>query len=173
MTFRSLHGGIPEAVTDGGTGFLVREKDHEALFAAMCRVTESLDHLAVMGRAASQAVREKFEQRAQIAQLESFYDEALKPFAYLFERFPSYTQTFVCREAEGMLRRGVNARMISIRSPEERLAADFPADLAAKITYLPPGDNVIALMKTWCDERRLPNKIARVLRDWETKTDRK
>jgi colanic acid/amylovoran biosynthesis glycosyltransferase len=72
----TMHGGIPEAVTDEKTGFLVAERDHEALAAAMFRITESADYLALMGRAASNSVRAEFEHSAQIAKLEGFYDEA-------------------------------------------------------------------------------------------------
>jgi colanic acid/amylovoran biosynthesis glycosyltransferase len=74
----TLHGGIPEAVRDGETGFLVAEKDDAALFAAMCRVTESADHWMKMGRAASASVGVQFEQSAQIAALENCYDEAVE-----------------------------------------------------------------------------------------------
>ncbi len=70
------HGGIPEAVTDGATGFLVAEKDHEALCRMMELITESADHLCVMARAASQSVSDEFEHAKQIAKLESYYDEA-------------------------------------------------------------------------------------------------
>lgn len=72
----TLHGGIPEAVTDGKTGFLVAEKDHEALFRAMSLITESDGLLYVMGQSASRSVGEEFEQGKQIARLESYYDEA-------------------------------------------------------------------------------------------------
>ena len=71
------HGGIPEAVRDEKTGFLVEERDHEALHRAMCRVTESSDYLYIMGQAASESVSAEFERTRQIEKLESCYDEAV------------------------------------------------------------------------------------------------
>jgi colanic acid/amylovoran biosynthesis glycosyltransferase len=70
------HGGIPEAVTHEGTGLLVAEKDDEALFRAICEITEHADSLYIYGAAASRSVREEFEQTKAIERLEAIYDEA-------------------------------------------------------------------------------------------------
>ena len=43
---------------------------------------------------------------------------ALK-FAYLFERFPSFVQTFVYREAVEMLRQGHAPILVSVRRPDD------------------------------------------------------
>jgi len=72
----TTHGGIPEAVTHERTGLLVPERDEEALFRAMCQMTDETDRLYILGDAASRAVREDFEQAKQIEKLESYYDEA-------------------------------------------------------------------------------------------------
>ncbi len=71
------HGGIPEAVEHGHTGWLVPEEDHVALANAMQRIISSPEQMAAMGREASRAVHERFEQRAQTHMLESFYEEAI------------------------------------------------------------------------------------------------
>jgi colanic acid/amylovoran biosynthesis glycosyltransferase len=72
----TTHGGIPEAVTHERTGLLVEERDVEALFRSMCRLAEEPDLFRQLGRAASRAVREEFEQGKQIDKLESYYEEA-------------------------------------------------------------------------------------------------
>ncbi|HZS19068.1 MAG TPA: glycosyltransferase [Candidatus Udaeobacter sp.] len=71
------HGGIPEAVEHGRTGFLVAEEDHVGLADAMHLITRSTDLLARMGTRAHAIVTERFEQETQIEQLESFYEEAI------------------------------------------------------------------------------------------------
>lgn len=48
-------------------------------------------------------------------------------FAYLFERFPSFVQTFVYREAVEMVRQGMNPWLLSLRRPED------PGDLAERV----------------------------------------
>ena len=71
------HGGIPEAVDHGRTGFLVAEEDHVGLANAMQLITTSPVLLERMGERAHATVIERFEQEAQIDQLESFYEEAI------------------------------------------------------------------------------------------------
>jgi len=71
------HGGIPEAVDTGVSGFLVSERDHEALGRAMLDLAADPVRYATMGQAASEAVAERFEQKRQIAVLEDCYREAL------------------------------------------------------------------------------------------------
>lgn len=71
------HGGIPEAVTDGVSGFLTEEGDHAALAKGALRLLGDPALYAEMARAARAEVEEKFERKRQTAVLESYYDEAL------------------------------------------------------------------------------------------------
>lgn len=71
------HGGIPEAVEHGRSGFLVPEEDHIALANAMQEITHSRGLLGEMGLRARAAVTDRFEQETQIDLLESFYKEAI------------------------------------------------------------------------------------------------
>ena len=71
------HGGIPEAVEHGRTGWLVPEEDHIALANAMQEITRSPRVLTEMGLRAREAVIKRFGQEAQIDQLEWFYEEAI------------------------------------------------------------------------------------------------
>ena len=71
------HGGIPEAVEHGRTGWLVPEEDHIALANAMQEIARSPRVLTEMGLRAREAVIKRFAQEAQIDQLEWFYEEAI------------------------------------------------------------------------------------------------
>src|SRR5213595_2662139 len=71
------HGGIPEAVEHGRTGWLVPEEDHIALANAMQDIARSPRVLTEMGLRAREAVIKRFAQEAQIDQLEWFYEEAI------------------------------------------------------------------------------------------------
>jgi colanic acid/amylovoran biosynthesis glycosyltransferase len=71
------HGGIPEAVEQGRSGCLVEERDFEALALAMKNLVRSPFAFREMGALASESVAANFEQREQIRQLESHYDEAI------------------------------------------------------------------------------------------------
>jgi colanic acid/amylovoran biosynthesis glycosyltransferase len=71
------HGGIPEAVDHGRTGFLVPEEDHVGLANAMQLITSSPAVFKQMGERAHATIAERFGQDVQIDQLESFYEEAI------------------------------------------------------------------------------------------------
>jgi colanic acid/amylovoran biosynthesis glycosyltransferase len=71
-------GGIPEGIADGETGFLVPEKDPEALAR---RMAELLDDPALrlrMGVRARTFALERFDIRRQTGKLEAFYDGLLR-----------------------------------------------------------------------------------------------
>jgi len=59
----------------------------------------------------------------------------MNSFAYLFERFPSFVQTFVYREAVEMVRRGMQPWLVSIRRPVDPV--DLTAEMDADVYYLP------------------------------------
>ncbi len=59
-------------------------------------------------------------------------------FAYLYERFPSFVQTFVYREAIEMVRQGMEPLLVSIRRPDD--PPEVAAQLAANVLYLPESD---------------------------------
>ncbi len=71
------HGGIPEAVRDGVSGLLVAEARPDRPAEAMIRLASDPARWAAMAAAAAGDVRENFEATAQIAKLETVYDEAL------------------------------------------------------------------------------------------------
>src|SRR4029078_3626712 len=71
------HGGIPEAVEHGRTGFLVAEEDHVGLANAMQLIAGSPLLLQEMGARAHATIEERFGQETQIDRLESFYEEAI------------------------------------------------------------------------------------------------
>lgn len=69
------HSGIPEAIIDDETGFLVPERDAEALAARMAVLLGSVDLRERMGAAARRLAEARFDLRAQSARLETIYDE--------------------------------------------------------------------------------------------------
>jgi colanic acid/amylovoran biosynthesis glycosyltransferase len=71
------HGGIPEAIQHGRTGWLVPEEDHSSLARTMQEITSSPGILNEMGLRARQTVTQQFQQHTQIRLLESFYEEAI------------------------------------------------------------------------------------------------
>ena len=75
----TTHSGIPEAVKDGVSGFLVPEGNAGALAARIADVLES-DQLRLDMRAAARRLAEqKFDRQILTARLEAIYDEVAGP----------------------------------------------------------------------------------------------
>jgi glycosyltransferase involved in cell wall biosynthesis len=70
-------GGIPEAVIDGQTGFLVPERDAEGLALKIGMLLADRPLRLAMGIAARRLVEQKFDLVTQTRGLETLYDEAL------------------------------------------------------------------------------------------------
>jgi glycosyltransferase involved in cell wall biosynthesis len=70
----SDHAGIPEAVEDGRTGFLVAEGDVDALARRLLDLLGSLELRLGMGAAARALAEERFDSVRQSRRLESLYD---------------------------------------------------------------------------------------------------
>lgn len=69
------HSGIPEAVTDGETGFLVPEGDSAALAARIGELLAADGLQQAMGAAARRLAQERFDRARLTARLEAIYDQ--------------------------------------------------------------------------------------------------
>ncbi|HXW14593.1 MAG TPA: glycosyltransferase [Terriglobia bacterium] len=71
-------GGIPEAVAEGETGFLVKERDWQALANRLLRVLTDRDLWARFSQAGQSRVRTLFDIRKQAMALDSIYQQVLE-----------------------------------------------------------------------------------------------
>jgi glycosyltransferase involved in cell wall biosynthesis len=71
--FATDHGGIPEAVENGVSGVLVRERDHEAIANALLNATQDSDSLARIARNGAEVVQKNFDLQAHAQRLEEIY----------------------------------------------------------------------------------------------------
>jgi colanic acid/amylovoran biosynthesis glycosyltransferase len=72
------HGGIPEAIQHGVSGWLVPERDVAALGEGLLALADDPALLKTMAEAGARVVAEHFESRAQAAKLEGYYAEAIE-----------------------------------------------------------------------------------------------
>jgi colanic acid/amylovoran biosynthesis glycosyltransferase len=70
------HGGIPEIIDDGGTGFLVPERDAESLADRLLRLVRDPALLERLSRAAREKMLREYDNRVRVRALEELYDEA-------------------------------------------------------------------------------------------------
>lgn len=69
----------------------------------------------------------------------------MNSFAYLFERYPRFVQTFCYREVEEMRRQGMAPLVVSIRRPDD--PPDCAVALGGEVLYLPPTVAVLGAKK--------------------------
>src|SRR5216117_2816161 len=95
----------------------------------------------------------------------------MTPFAYLFERFPSFGQTFCYREVAELYRQGVAAPIFSIRNPKDEPAQDWDARIVRRVHYLPDEKELLDDVRRASKKGRLPPEIVAALDEWGRRTD--
>jgi colanic acid/amylovoran biosynthesis glycosyltransferase len=72
----SRHGGIPEIIDDGVTGYLVAERDVASIADRMRRLVREPALRERLGAAAREKMRREYDNTARVRALEDLYDEA-------------------------------------------------------------------------------------------------
>src|SRR6266550_5142763 len=92
-------------------------------------------------------------------------------FAYLFERFPSFGQTFCYREVAELYRQGITPLIFSIRNPKDEPAQDWDTRIVKRVHYLPEEKELLEEVQRASKERRLTPAIIAALDEWGRRTD--
>ncbi|MBU0552868.1 glycosyltransferase [Myxococcota bacterium] len=74
----TLHGGIPEIIDDGETGYLVAEHDAAALGARLTQLLSDEVLQARLGAAARRKMEREYDIRQRVNALEDIYDQAIE-----------------------------------------------------------------------------------------------
>jgi colanic acid/amylovoran biosynthesis glycosyltransferase len=74
----TYHAGIPEVVTSGRDGILVREGDSEALASELARLIKTPRLREELGSAAARKARDSFDARTRGVALETIYDDLIR-----------------------------------------------------------------------------------------------
>ncbi len=92
-------------------------------------------------------------------------------FAYLFERFPSFGQTFCYREVAELDRQGVASPIFSIRNPKGEPPQDWDARIVKRVHYLPEEKELLDDVQRALKKRKLTPEIVTALDEWGRRTD--
>jgi colanic acid/amylovoran biosynthesis glycosyltransferase len=91
--------------------------------------------------------------------------------AYLFERFPSFTQTFCYREVVELRRQACVPTVFSIRPAEEGPAETWDASLVSEVNYLPEEKEIVGEVEKAVRRDTLPIAAAQAIENWGRQTD--
>lgn len=92
-------------------------------------------------------------------------------FAYLFERFPSFGQTFCYREVAELDRQGVTPPIFSIRRPKDEPPQDWDPRIVARVHYLPEEAELVPEIDRLLKRKALPARVGDLLAGWGRRTD--
>ena len=92
-------------------------------------------------------------------------------FAYLFERFPSFGQTFCYREVAELYRQGITPPIFSIRNPKDEPPQDWDTHIVERVHYLPGEKELLDDVGRASKNGRLTSEIIAALDEWGRRTD--
>jgi len=92
-------------------------------------------------------------------------------FAYLFERFPSFSQTFCYREVAELDRQGLMPPVFSIRKPKNEPPQDWDERVIERVHYLPEEERLLSDVRRTSKKGNLTAEIVAALDEWGRRTD--
>jgi colanic acid/amylovoran biosynthesis glycosyltransferase len=92
-------------------------------------------------------------------------------FAYLFERFPSFGQTFCYREVAELARQGITPPIFSIRNPRDEPPQEWDAHIVKRVHYLPEEKQLLDDVRRASKKGKLTREIITALDEWGRRTD--
>src|SRR5689334_5819827 len=92
-------------------------------------------------------------------------------FAYVFERFPSFGQTFCYREVAELDRQDIAPPIFSIRNPKDEPPQDWDPRIVARVHYLPEEKELLEEIRRASKKRKLNPKSVAALEEWGRRTD--
>jgi glycosyltransferase involved in cell wall biosynthesis len=95
----------------------------------------------------------------------------MREVAYLFERFPSFGQTFCYREVAELERQGTKVHVFSIRQPAGEAVQDWDHDLVRRVHYLPEEKALVAEVDRLLKTKAVPEEARAAVKDWGRQSD--
>jgi len=92
-------------------------------------------------------------------------------FAYLFERFPSFGQTFCYREVVELARQGVTPPVFSIRKPKGEPPQDWDKRVVERVHYLPEEKELLDEVRRASQKQKITREVIAALDEWGRRTD--
>ncbi len=96
---------------------------------------------------------------------------AMIQLAYLFERFPSFTQTFCYREVMELRRQGVTPTIFSIRRPTGEPPQNWDSALVRQVHHLPDEPELLHLVERAMKRKQISSDAIRAIEQWGRQSD--
>src|SRR6266480_3063375 len=96
---------------------------------------------------------------------------SMTQFAYLFERFPSFGQTFCYREVAELARQGIAPPIFSIRNPKDEPQQDWDLRIIQRVHNLPGEEQLLREIHRASKKGKLAEEVIGALDEWGRRTD--
>src|SRR6266576_1130801 len=96
---------------------------------------------------------------------------SMSQFAYLFERFPSFGQTFCYREVAELDRQGIAPPIFSIREPKDEPPQDWDERIVTRVHYLPQEKELLDDVRRASTKGKVAAEVSAALDEWGRRTD--
>jgi glycosyltransferase involved in cell wall biosynthesis len=101
----------------------------------------------------------------------SFVIFVMTRFAYLFERFPSFGQTFCYREVAELDRQDIAPPIFSIRNPKDEPPQDWDTRVVERVHYLPDEKELLEEVRRAAKKGKIDSDVVAALDEWGRRTD--
>lgn len=95
----------------------------------------------------------------------------MRRIGYVFERFPSFGQTFCYREVAELDRQGIEVTVFSLRKPSGEPRQDWDERIVRKIHYLPAETELVKEVGRAIRRRGFPVEAVAAITGWGRKSD--
>ena len=95
----------------------------------------------------------------------------MREVAYLFERFPSFGQTFCYREVAELERQGTKVHVFSIRRPANEPPQDWDKQIVDRVHYLPEEKPLVAEVEATLRQKPLSGAPQTAIQQWGRQPD--
>jgi glycosyltransferase involved in cell wall biosynthesis len=95
----------------------------------------------------------------------------MREVAYLFERFPSFGQTFCYREVAELERQGTKVHVYSIRRPVNEPEQNWDKQIVERVHYLPDEKALVAEVDAALRKKAVSNEVRDALQQWGRQSD--
>ena len=112
-----------------------------------------------------------FELRHQFVIRHLSFVIVMARFAYLFERFPSFGQTFCYREVAELDRQDIAPPIFSIRNPKDEPSQDWDNRIVERVHYLPDEKELLEEVRRAAKKGQIGSDIVGALDEWGRRTD--
>ena len=95
----------------------------------------------------------------------------MREVAYLFERFPSFGQTFCYREVAELERQGTTVHIYSIRRPLDEPEQDWDKEIVQRVHYLPEEKALVAEVDRALRKKAVSSEVNSAVQQWGRQSD--